>query len=39
MKDDSHKKPIKHVKHFQVKPNAQKIKSVIMELYSHSELL
>lgn len=39
IKDDSRKKPIKHVKHFQVKPNAQKTECVIIELHSQNELL
>lgn len=39
MRNYSHKKPLKYVKHFEVKPNAQKIKCPIIELHSHSELL
>lgn len=39
MRNYSHKKPLKYVKHFVVKPNAQKIKCLIIELHSHSELL
>lgn len=38
-RDDSHKKPLECMKHFEVKPNTQKIKCVIIELYPHTELL
>lgn len=39
MRDDRHTKPLKCMKYFEVKLNAQKIKCVIIELYSHSEFL
>lgn len=39
MRDDSHKQSLKYMKHFEVKSNAQKINCVIIELYSHSELI